>query len=138
MPTINNFIYCQKAERSLDGDNQVVTAVNIFMTLTPPFIPGAFSFSILFSINGIDLTKNVVVRIEFLDPDGKELANTGDIQFPPAPKMEGPELPDEVKGLMMSLDLQNIVFEKEGYYESVVYCDGQKLPGQKIYVKGGH
>ena len=137
MPTINNFIYCQKAERSFDDEHQIVNASNIFIALTPPFIPGAFSFSILFSINGVDISKNVVVRITFLDPDGKELVDTGEVILPPMPETEGPKLPYEVKGLVLSLDLQNVVFEKEGYHESVIYCNGEKLPGQKIYVKGG-
>ena len=59
MATLTNFIYCLNAERvsSGDGNGEGINAMGIMSTLMPEFVPGTFSFSVIFSILDIWYSK---------------------------------------------------------------------------------
>ena len=46
------------------------------------------------------------------------------------------DLPSEYKGLNMSMDFRNVIFETEGIYSTGVFFNNQLLAENPIYVKG--
>lgn len=140
MKRIGYFIYSLGNERSVNSDGQqTVNANGIVSTFIQEFIPGTFSFSIMFSILGLEV-KQHTLRIMFKNPDGEILVDTNDalvqleqlIAADPNAKL----IPPEEKGISMGLDLKNVIFKKNGYYFTEVYCDGEKLGEYRIYAAG--
>ena len=66
----------------------------------------------------------------------KNLVNSGVITIPPLPNGDEIGLPNEYKGLNMSMDFRNVIFETEGLYNTSVIFNGQLLADNFIYVKG--
>lgn len=139
MAKLTNFIYCINAERvpSNDGKGESLNAMGVLSALTPEFVPGTFSFSIIFSVLDIDILANNTIRIIFSKKgEEKELVNSGVISIPPLPDDEEIGLPKEYKGLNMSMDFRNVIFEAEGLYNTAVIFNNQLLGNNSIYVKG--
>lgn len=139
MAELTNFIYCINAERiPANGENgDSINAIGILTALTPEFVPGTFSFSIIFSILGMDTSENNVIRIIFAKKDEEKiLVDSGPVAIPPMPDKDKVSLPPEYKGLNMSMDLRNVVFEEEGIYITRVFFNGDILREKTIYVKG--
>ena len=139
MGNINTFIYCLQADTIQSPEGQAVNANAILTAITPEFIPGAFSFSIVFALNNLEI-ENHTLHIYFKNSDGKVLVDSNDIHIPFKEIIEkgqnGASLPDEEKGMIMSMDLRNVLFEKVGYYCTFIYLDGNLVGEYKIYAKG--
>ena len=140
MANLKSFIYCANAERAqIKTPSGMVAeslnAIGIITTITPEFIPSTFSFAIVFSILEIDITKEHVIRVIFSNNEGDIIADTNDIKLPEDKSENKLELPPEFVGLNLSLDFRNVVFEKEGTYNTEVYFDGGSLGKNSIYVK---
>jgi hypothetical protein len=70
MARITNFIYCMSANTSDIEAN----ALGILSAITPEYVPGSFSFSVLCSIVDIENgTHNIAMK--FLNPSGDILVN---------------------------------------------------------------
>lgn len=139
MAKITNFIYCLNAEKvTTNGDGgETINANGIMAALTPEFVPGTFSFSILFSVLDADITVNNNIRIAFGKKDvDKKLVDSGIIHLPPMPDKDEVGLPKEYKGLNMSMDLRNVIFESEGLYCTEIIFNGEILGEYPVYVKG--
>lgn len=138
MATLANFLYCLNAERhqGTPGQGEAVNAMGVLTVFTPEFVPGTFSFSILFSILDIDTNSNGQIKIVFKDGNGNELVNTGEITVPPIPADVGVQLPPKYVGYNLSMDFRNVVFEAEGEYATDIYFNGMLLGTNPIYVKG--
>lgn len=139
MANLTNFIYCINAERvpAGDGNGDSINAMGVLSTLTPEFVPGTFSFSIIFSVLDVNVLGNNTIQIVFSkEGEEKGLINTGIITIPPMPNEDKSGLPDRFKGLNMSMDFRNVIFEEEGLYNTAVFFNGQLLANNPIYVKG--
>ena len=138
MAKLTSFIYCLNAERqpSADGKGENLNAVGVLSSMTPEFIPGTFSFSIIFSVLGVDVKETNTIQIVFKNEDNQSLLDTGVISLPSLDGEEGVQLPPEYKGYNMSMDFRNIVFEKNGVYHTEVFANGVLLGSPEIYVKG--
>ena len=134
----SNFIYCINSERvpGTDGNGDSLNAVGVLSVITPEFVPGTFSFSIIISVLDIDVTKNNKIQIVFCNPDGKEIVNTNDIEIPPNPNKDSIGIPNEYQGLNMCMDLRNVIFEKEGLYTTKVIVNDEQIGKNEIFVKG--
>lgn len=137
MARLTNFIYCLNAERiaAPDGSGESMNARGVLPVITPEFVPGTFSFSIIFSIQGIDIGNSNTMQILFLKED-KALVDSGVITIPPMTNLKEDGLPMEYKGLNMSMDLRNVVFEKEGVYTTKIILNKEEIGDNPIYVKG--
>ena len=137
MAELKNFIYCLNAERiqTPDGKGDTINAMGVVSALTPEFVPGAFSFAIIFSILDLNINEDNKIQIIFKSKDGKELVNTGEIKLPLLPENDT-NLPKEYSGLNMSMDFRNVVFEEEGVYTTQVIFNDVQLSDCSIYVKG--
>lgn len=139
MAKLANFMYCINAERvpAVDGKGESLNAIGVMSVLMPEFVPGTFSFSVIFSILDIDTSETNVIRIVFLkEGEDNVLADSGIIALPPMSDTNGIDLPDEYKGLNMSMDFRNVVFETEGVYNTKILFNNQLLEDNLIYVKG--
>ena len=139
MAKLTNFIYCINAERvpANDRTGDSINAMGVMSALTPEFVPGTFSFSIIFSVLDVDVSGNNNIQIIFsMDGEKNNLLNTGIITIPPMPNGNEVGLPDEYKGLTMSMDFRNVIFETEGLYNTAVFFNEQLLANNPIYVKG--
>lgn len=139
MASLANFLYCLNAERVDEngGTGSNINALGILATITPEYVPGAFSFSIIFTVLDIDITKtDNTVQVKFCrEHDGKALIDSGILQMP-SMSDDGIDLPKEYRGLNMSMDCRNVVFETEGIYTAQIYFNGEFLGEKQIYVKG--
>lgn len=138
MSKLSSFIYCLNAERntSPDGKSEMINAVGVLSVITPEFVPGTFSFSIVFSIVDLDMNTNNRIQIVFSDNEGNAIVDTGEIALPIINPIDSLDIPNEYKGINMSMDLRNIVFEHEGVYKTTVCLNGNILGENEIYVKG--
>lgn len=136
MANLSNFLYCLNAERQQSPQGESINAMGVLSVFTPEFVPGLFSFSIIFSILDIDSSSNSQIKIIFRDNSGNELINTGIISIPPIPKEDGIQLPSRYVGYNLSMDFRNVIFEKEGEYTTEIYFDNMLIGSKPIYVKG--
>ena len=136
MASLSNFLYCLNAERQQSPQGESINAMGVLSVLTPEFVPGLFSFSIIFSVLDIDTETDSQIKIIFKDDSGKELINTGNIVMPPVPTDEGVRLPSKYVGYNLSMDFRNVVFENEGEYTTNVYFNNELLGTKPIFVKG--
>ena len=139
MANLTSFVYCINAERipSGDGKGDSINAMGVLSALTPEFVPGTFSFSIIFSVLDVDISVNNTIQIIFSkDGAADALVNSGCITIPPLPENDGVCLPDQYKGLNMSMDFRNVILEQEGLYSTIINFNGELLAKKPIYVKG--
>ena len=131
------FMYCSSVERKVfPGGNDIVCAVEPLSCLTPEYVPGVFSFSIVFSIIGIDVTKDSnTIRLAMYDANENIVFDSSIIQLPPFPSEED-NIPKDFKGINMSMDLKNVNFVADGVYYSRIECNGVVLSEHSIYVGG--
>ena len=139
MEKIATFIYCLAANNIQEPNMQSINANGILSAITPEYIPGTFSFSLIFTLLGLE-EKNYGLNLKFKNPDGKIVLDTGEMVIPYDQISKNDQdkilLPPEETGLTLSLDLKNVVFEKNGYYITEVTCNGRTLGEYKIYAKG--
>ena len=138
MPRISTFMYAERTEPNLNGQ---MTVTNPLLVINPIFVPGMFSFSIIFGVIGISNQSDHTMQILFNSPneDEEPLVNTGVIPLAKgmAPLEKILDLPPDQKGMIFNLDFRNAVFKTEGIYKSTVLIDGEILGEFPIYVKGG-
>ncbi len=139
MPRLANFIYCLNAERiqNSDGKGEVTNAMGVLSTMIPEFVPGMYSFSVIFSILNMDASIENEIQLLFSKVGSKEpLVDTGVVKLSPVSDKDEVIVPDYYKGLNLSFDFRNLVFEEEGAYETRIIFNQEDLGAVSIYVKG--
>lgn len=128
-------MYCDKAEQNQNGQ---LTINNPLLVINPVFVPGLFSFSVVFGVMGINFDFDHTVRLVFLDGEDNVIIDSNNISLP---KGVIPDdaigLPPEERGFMFNLDFRNVVFKTEGTYKTQVYIDGDLMGDYPIFVKAG-
>lgn len=132
---VSTFLYCL-GTTNLEGKDSPINAMGVLPVLTPEFIPSMFSFSIVLGIRGLDENCSHLLDIIFKNSEGRALVEARNIQIS-SEQLQAAEsnLPEEYRGLMIGMDLRNVVLEKEGVYFTEVYLDGKKLGVFDIYAK---
>ena len=136
MISVINFVYCLNVIRKVNPDRtETVDASGILPVLLPESIPGNFSFSIVFTVLGINPKQLNNVQIQF-KKDNVIVADSGIISIAPIDKLEKNSLPDDYVGLNMSMDFRNIVFKKTGIYNTLIFINSKEIASEPIYVQG--
>ena len=138
MAKISNFLYCLNVERTMfaPGKGESINAVGVLAVLNPEYVPGSFSFSIVFSIWDLDEASENSIKIIFKDNNNEEIVNTGDITLPKKPADLNSKLPSQYIGYNLSMDFRNVVFKNEGEYTTYVYFNDMVLGKYPIFVRG--
>lgn len=129
MVRVSNFIYCLN---SVTSDAEA-NAFGVLSAITPDFVPGSFSFSVLCSILGLE-DGNHSIKMQFIAPDGEILVNIDGII--PYERKTDNNLPAEQIGINISTVWQNVTFKQSGMYKTIVTVDNSECGTYEIFVKG--
>ena len=133
MAHISTFVYCEGIQVEETNQGNKTHIINPQQIFTPAFIPSLYSFSISFGVIGVKYKENQVMVYKFINTNTNEaLIDSGDINI----NSKKTDLPEELNGFMMNIDFKNIVFKNEGYYESEIYLNNEKIGSYPIFVKG--
>ena len=138
MAKLVSFVYCMNAIKEPEPSN-ALNAINVVSSLRPDYIPGGFSFSVVFSILDIKLdSPSNAIRVRFLNKENDEVvADSGTILLPAQSLSEEDQLlPQQYRGFNMSLDFRNIIFKQSGLYATEIVFNGESLGTQDIFVQG--
>lgn len=132
---VSTFIYCL-GTTNLEGKDAPINAMGVLSIMTPEFIPSTFSFSIIVGIQGIDIFQNHKMSIIFKDSSGEHVVEAKDIpirveQFGNSDS----NLPENFRGLMLGMDMRNVIIKAEGVYCTEIIFDNKKLGDFEIYVR---
>lgn len=129
MAYVSDIIFCLNAT---NNPGQGVCANTILSAITPDYIPGLFTFSVVIIVNDINLQTEHDISIDFVNE--KETVGHIDGRFPPLP--DDNNLPNEYKGINLTMDWNNTHFKESGIYKLIVRIDGEVVGEKSIYVKG--
>lgn len=129
MTKVVNVIFCLQAHVA-DGK---VSADGILSALTPAYIPGLFSFSVVISVLDISPENEHSFRVVFTDPKGNI---TFDVSNPFTVQKRLDVLPAEYQGINFTMNFNNIDFKMSGLYKMSIWIDDTLLDEKEIYVKG--
>src|SRR6478736_2607390 len=113
MPRVSTFMYCEDTKQNERGQLEIINPLNVFQ---PAFVPGMFSFSIVFGILGADpAERDYILQVRFLSPnkDEQPLIDSGPITLGHDPNQPATNLPQEAKGMMGNMDFRNVVLRNE-------------------------
>ena len=106
--------------------------MGILGILNPAFIPGQFSFAIIVGVRNVDAREPHRVQVQFLDPDGNAVLDTGTTTLPASD--EPARLPREYAHVILGLQAMNVMLSSEGLYRTRVMWDDEPLEGNVIPV----
>lgn len=129
MPIVNDIIFCLNAS---NFPGQGVCANTILTTMTPEYIPGLFTFSVVVTILDVDTTKEHELNISFSSPSEV----LGELKGALPSIEDHSNLPKEYKGINLTIDWNNMNFKESGAYTISVLLDNVKIGEKSIYVKG--
>lgn len=96
------------------------------IALTPEYIPGQFSFFVVFSL--LDLREGEQYQLEIIlthEESGDEVLKNEQISFNFVKDKNNP-VAEKINGSIINIHLNNIVFKKEGLYKFTIKIDGEE------------
>lgn len=130
MAEIKNFLYCL----NVSTFEERTDIIGLLDAMTPEYIPGLFSFSVIFTLSNITEGEHALI-VKFKDPDKEVIAEIDNAKVS-YKKDENSNLPDEQMGINVAAGLQNVNFKKSGLYSTEVMIDGTSIGEYYIFAKG--
>lgn len=130
MAYISDVIFCLRAT-NIEG--QGACANTILTALTPEYIPGLFTFSVVITLLDVDSSIEHKLVVDFLNPSQESAVH---IESPLPSMEENSNLPKEYKGITIAMDWNNVNLKVSGEYTIRISIDDTVLKEKKIYVKG--
>lgn len=137
MAKISSFMICESVMNIQMPQGESVPQLHAPLSvLRPPYIPGSYSFGISLGITGASFTSDNKVRLGILSPDGTEIFNSGEINLGKIP--EEKIIPLQYQGFVLTTDIRNLVFPREGLYYAEVTINGESAGKHPfpVYRKG--
>lgn len=131
MVTIKNFVFCLTASNT--AERQDVTG--LLSVMAPEYIPGLFSFTVYFSLLGLQEGEHEI-QLRFKDDEGIVAADTGATPLLYTEAESPIEIPKEHLGVNLATMLQNVDLKHSGLYTMDIILDGQVVGSYDIFVKG--
>ena len=136
MANVFDIIFCLKAT---NFEEQGVCATTILTALTPEYIPGLFTFSVIILLTDIDTSIEHQFIVDFISPTDEKVVHVEsalpfvneDNNLP-----SNSNLPKKYKGLNIAMDWNNVNLKVSGEYTIKITVDGELLKEKCIYVKG--
>ena len=135
MAKVTMFMLCDSVNNVPGPQGAISHLVSPQLVLRPVFIPGNFSFGISIGVQDLDIKKPIKLGFTIAAPDGKVLQRGDDAEIPPM-NLED-TLPPEQQGLMLNLDIRNLVIHEEGVYKFTLRVNGDPLETQMIPIYRG-
>lgn len=136
MPSISMFLVCDSINNITPQPNITIPQlVGPQSVLRPQFIPSTFSFGLAVGVAGVDSNVQNVIRFTISNPEGAIIHDSGDNVFPPIGFDD--TMPKEYQGFMMSLDIRNLLIEKEGAYSFTLYVNNTEIGRKEIPIFRG-
>ncbi|BBH19845.1 hypothetical protein Back11_11900 [Paenibacillus baekrokdamisoli] len=137
MPRMFNFIYSESVQTEITPTGQKPIIIGPMMNFKPAFIPGNFSFAVTFSISGVTFNQDHKIQYLFFAPgENQPLIDSGEILVNVQISSDQERLPEYARGIQINMDFRNIIFRKEGDYESEIMFNGDSLGRFPIPVYG--
>lgn len=136
MAKLTMFALCDSVNNIPGPQGMVTHLVAPQVVLRPMFIPGNFSFGITVGVRGLDLKNPIKLNFSIISPDGAVAQNSGDTELPAMVKED--TLPPEHQGVMLNLDIRNMIIKSEGVYKFVLNVNGENLEEQEIPIFRGY
>ena len=130
MAKVSDIIVCMNATNT---EGVGVSAINILPAITPEYVPGLFTFSVVAIVLDLDLTKNHSLRVDFKDPEGEIVVHVEGVL--PSQEIHS-NLPSEQLGVNIAMDWNNVNFKRGGLFTIEVIIDEELLGEKQIFVKG--
>ena len=130
MPNISDIIFCLRAT---NNNGEGACASTILSAISPEYVPGLFTFSVVMNILDVDTSIEHKLSIDFVAPNAE---NTIHIEGPVPTFVDDSNLPKEYKGVTVAMDWNNVNFKISGLYTIKIYIDGELIQTKSIYVKG--
>lgn len=127
---ISTFMYCESTSQipGQSGEMQKLQINAPLLNFTSDFVPTNYSFSIVCGILGFDMSKQNSLRLIFkFISEEKSIIDTNTIYTPVNDDKSQLFLPEEERNIIFNIDFRNVVFSKEGTYETLVYANEEHL-----------
>ena len=130
MANVSDVIFCLRAT-NIEG--QGACATTILTALTPEYIPGLFTFSVIITLLDIDSSSGHQLMVDFVSPADENVVH---VESPLPAMNEESNLPQKYKGINIAMDWNNVNLKVSGEYTIKITVDGNFLEEKSIYVKG--
>ena len=136
MVRITTFTLCDSVNTQHGPQGQQTTQlVEPRIVLRPMFIPGNYSFGISIGVQGVNLHQQNRVSFQIFAPNGDIVQNSGTTDIPAFGQKD--TLPPEFQGLVLNLDIRNLIVKEEGIYKLILYINEEPLAAQQIPIFRG-
>jgi hypothetical protein len=130
MAKLSMFMLCNAINNLQQGNGSIPQLIGPQTVLRPQFIPGNFSFGIAVGVTDVNLHENHKIRFIIADPDGKIVQDSGESDFSAIEKAD--TLPAEYQGFALSIDIRNLIVEKEGAFKFELFMNGSTVGEHEI------
>lgn len=130
MANVSDVIFCLRAT---NVEGQGACATTVLTSLTPEYIPGLFTFSVIITLLDIDPSTEHQLIVDFISPNEESVVH---VESPLPVINEESNLPHQYRGINIAMDWNNVNLKVSGEYTVKITVDGILLREKKIYVKG--
>lgn len=128
-------LYIVHSQAIRHESNGLASILGILPELKMKYIPGRFSFAVSFGIDGVDVTSEHRISVQFKDPDGNIVIDSGgETTVFPQHESPGAHRPDG-NFLLSGFQVVNIEINTEGRYTTEIRFDGELFKSQHIAVR---
>lgn len=130
MANVSDVIFCLRAT---NVEGQGACATTILTALTPEYIPGLFTFSVIITLLDIDASTGHQLMVDFISPTEENVVH---VESPLPAINEDNNLPQQYKGINIAMDWNNVNLKVSGEYIIKITVDDILLKEKRIFVKG--
>lgn len=135
MERVRNFVICLNAIRQQDsqGGNSVININGLLSNIVVEKIPATFSFSVVFSILGMDITNDNKLRIIIKNDKKQTVVDTETLTIPKS-EVGNSDIPKKYLGMDFTLDLRNVLFNNVGVHNIEIFLNSERIFKEDIFV----
>ncbi|MDD6441889.1 MAG: hypothetical protein PUG71_07270 [bacterium] len=130
MAKLSMFMLCNAINNLQQANGSIPQLIGPQTVLRPQFVPSNFSFGIAVGVTDVNLHESYRIRFTIADPDGKVVHDSGESDFPAIEKAD--TLPVEYQGFALSIDIRNLIVEKEGAFKFNLFINGKVVGEHEI------
>lgn len=130
MAKLVSFTLCDSINSVPASRGIVQMLVEPQLVLRPQYIPGNFSFSIALGVADLNLQTKNEIRLVIINPEKKVVYDSLPNILPIIRKDDS--IPKEYQGIMMCVDIRNLIVECEGEYIISISLNGECIDEKPV------